>query len=43
VYTPPNASVYGCNTFDEKTGVVKHYPGCELYSRYGTKLQVLDA
>ncbi|KAF2791011.1 cysteine dioxygenase type I [Melanomma pulvis-pyrius CBS 109.77] len=38
LYTPPNASVYGCNTYNEETSKVMHYPGCELYSRYGHRL-----
>ncbi|KAF2712871.1 cysteine dioxygenase type I [Pleomassaria siparia CBS 279.74] len=38
LYTPPNAAVYGCNTFEEKSGKVRHHPGCELYSKYGHKL-----
>jgi len=38
LYTPPNAAVYGCNTFDELNGHVQHHSGCELYSKYGHKL-----
>jgi cysteine dioxygenase len=37
VYTPPNAAVYGCNVFDEKTGHAKHMAKCTVYSEYGRK------
>jgi cysteine dioxygenase len=37
VYTPPNAAVYGCNTFNEKTGQSFHMSKCTVYSEYGRK------
>ncbi|KAL1600823.1 Cysteine dioxygenase [Paraconiothyrium brasiliense] len=37
LYTPPNAAVYGCNVFDEKTGQAKHMAKCTVYSEYGKK------
>ncbi|KAL6709314.1 hypothetical protein ACN47E_001721 [Coniothyrium glycines] len=35
LYTPPNAAVYGCNTFDEQTGKVRHQNSCPVFSEYG--------
>ncbi|CAI6333054.1 unnamed protein product [Periconia digitata] len=37
VYTPPNAAVYGCRIFDEKTGTSSQTKGCTVYSEYGQK------
>lgn len=37
VYTPPNAAIYGCNTFDEATGQPRHQSGCPVYSEYGRR------
>ncbi|KAF2009189.1 cysteine dioxygenase type I [Aaosphaeria arxii CBS 175.79] len=37
LYTPPNAAVYGCNIFNEKTGHASHLPRCTFYSEYGSK------
>ncbi|KAF2875546.1 RmlC-like cupin domain-containing protein [Massariosphaeria phaeospora] len=35
LYTPPNAAVYGCHVFDERTGDSKHIRKCTVYSEYG--------
>ncbi|KAH9873107.1 hypothetical protein J1614_005504 [Plenodomus biglobosus] len=37
LYTPPNAAIYGCNTFDEKTGVPRRVNKCTFYSEYGQR------
>jgi cysteine dioxygenase len=37
LYTPPNAAVYGCNIFDEKTGHARHMAKCTTYSEYGRR------
>ncbi|KAF1958285.1 cysteine dioxygenase type I [Byssothecium circinans] len=37
LYTPPNAAVYGCHTFNEKTGTPLHVKQCTVYSEYGHK------
>ncbi|KAF2275821.1 cysteine dioxygenase type I [Westerdykella ornata] len=41
LYTPPNAAVYGCNTFDEQTGRPSHQKTCPLYSEYGRRTKTL--
>lgn len=38
VYTPPNAAVYGCNIFDEKTGRRSHVSQSNFYSMFGRKV-----
>ncbi|KAF2651985.1 putative cysteine dioxygenase Cdo1 [Lophiostoma macrostomum CBS 122681] len=38
LYTPPNAAVYGCHTFNEETGQARHMARCTVYSEYGHKL-----
>ncbi|KAI8941116.1 Cysteine dioxygenase [Plenodomus lindquistii] len=35
LYTPPNAAIYGCNTFDEQTGTPKRVNKCTFFSEYG--------
>ncbi|KAF2854041.1 hypothetical protein T440DRAFT_465063 [Plenodomus tracheiphilus IPT5] len=37
LYTPPNAAIYGCNTFDEKTGTPRRVNKCTFYSEYGQR------
>ncbi|CAO2653133.1 Nn.00g025440.m01.CDS01 [Neocucurbitaria sp. VM-36] len=39
LYTPPNAAVYGCNTFDENTGHVRHMKQCAVFSEYGHQVR----
>lgn len=39
LYTPPNAAVYGCNTFDENTGHVNHIKKCSVFSEYGNPVR----
>lgn len=41
LYTPPNAAIYGCNTFDEATGQPRHQSGCPVYSEYGRRTRPL--
>lgn len=38
LYTPPNAAVYGCHMFDERTGKASHVTQCNFYSESGLKL-----
>lgn len=38
LYTPPNAAVFGCNMFDEKTGKATRALQCQFYSESGHKL-----
>ncbi|KAF2102153.1 cysteine dioxygenase [Rhizodiscina lignyota] len=38
LYTPPNAAIYGCHMFDEKTGKASHVTQCNFYSESGLKL-----
>jgi cysteine dioxygenase len=38
VYTPPNAAVYGCNIFNERTGNSTHLKGASVFSEYGVRL-----
>ncbi|KAF2746671.1 hypothetical protein M011DRAFT_468368 [Sporormia fimetaria CBS 119925] len=40
LYTPPNAAVYGCHTFNELTGQPSHQKTCPVYSEYGRKIVV---
>jgi len=37
VYTPPNAAIYGCLTFDEKTGAPRRVNKCTFFSEYGQR------
>ncbi|KAF2030635.1 cysteine dioxygenase type I [Setomelanomma holmii] len=37
LYTPPNAAVYGCNTFTESNGQPHHMKTCSTYSEYGIR------
>ncbi|KAF2637181.1 cysteine dioxygenase type I [Massarina eburnea CBS 473.64] len=37
LYTPPNAAVYGCRIFDEKTSASSHIKQCTVYSEYGDR------
>ncbi|KAF2680347.1 cysteine dioxygenase type I [Lentithecium fluviatile CBS 122367] len=37
LYTPPNAAVYGCHTFNPETGKSSHMARCTVYSEYGQK------
>ncbi|KIN06231.1 hypothetical protein OIDMADRAFT_155190 [Oidiodendron maius Zn] len=38
LYTPPNAAVYGCNIFDERSGKRSHVSQSNFYSIYGRKV-----
>ncbi|PVH96251.1 cysteine dioxygenase type I [Periconia macrospinosa] len=42
LYTPPNAAVYGCRVFNEKTGESSHIKRCTVYSEYGTPARSVD-
>jgi len=37
LYTPPNAAIYGCLTFDEKTGAPRRVNKCTFFSEYGQR------
>ncbi|KAF2738713.1 cysteine dioxygenase type I [Polyplosphaeria fusca] len=37
LYTPPNAAVYGCHVYDERTGRPRHIQQCDYFSEYGVK------
>ncbi|KAF2503297.1 cysteine dioxygenase [Lophium mytilinum] len=38
LYTPPNAAVYGCHTFDPSTGSAVHVKQCNFFSDRGQRI-----
>jgi len=38
LYTPPNAAVYGCHTFDPSTGKAVHVKQCNFFSDRGQRI-----